>query len=87
MENRDILRANVDYFITSCIVGNIESTVNAIKALSKTKHEDAMLRQIGQTLLCMCVACEEEFDGFNEFIEHYFDHIESRKVGDNFAAN
>ena len=46
-----------------------------------------MLRQIGQMLLGMCVACEEEFDGFNEFVEHYFDHIEYRKVGDNFASN
>ena len=89
LDNKDtnLLRANVDYFVTSCIVGNIESTVNAIKAISKTKHEDAMLRQIGQMLLGMCVACEEEFDGFNEFVEHYFDHIEFRKVGDNFASN
>ena len=82
----NLLRANVDYFITSCIVGNIESAVNAIKAISKTKHEDAMLRQIGQILLCMCVACEEEFDGFNEFIERYFDNLEYKKLGDNFET-
>ena len=87
VENSDILRANVDYFFTSCVVGDIARTVNAIKAISKAKHEDAMLRQIGQMLLCMCVACEEEFDGFNEFVEHYFDHIEFRKVGDSFASN
>ena len=83
----NLLRANVDYFFKSCCVGDIASTVNAIKLVAKTKHENAMMRQIGQLLLSMCVACEEEYDGFNEFIEHHFDNLEYKKLGGNFESD